>query len=206
MRTSHAKPYVVKQQMQRVVATASKRAGFAIKRGSLAEAKFTTHSLRRLFYNSLQGLEDVDHECLHGHIKSVKARYHGSVDEMTKAIELMRGKYEFGMRAYIAAGNDVEQRKRNICDYARMQGLSEEQLSGIQKTLGMAATAEQLRDAIGQFMGRGNDYEARQTLTIGGKNFNALLVNEKDLVPYLEKGWEIVKELSNGQIAIRRTS
>ncbi|MGA8904989.1 MAG: hypothetical protein WB661_08285 [Candidatus Bathyarchaeia archaeon] len=43
-------------------------------------------------------------------------------------------------------------------------------------------------------------------MTNGGKDFNALLVNEKDLVPYLEKGWEIVKELSNGQIAIRRTS
>ncbi len=116
----------------------------------------------------------------------------------------MRGKYEFGMRAYIAAGNAEEQRKRNIFDFARMQGLSEEELSGIQKTLGMACTAEQLRDAIGQLMRKGNGYETRQTMTNGGKAFNALLVNEKDLVQYLEIGWEIVKELSNGQIAIRR--
>lgn len=37
-----------------------------------------------------------------------------------------------------------------------------------------------------------------------GKAYDALLVNEEDLVQYIETGWEVVKELSNGKIAIRR--
>jgi hypothetical protein len=124
---------------------------------------------------------------------------------LAKAIELMRGNYEFGTRVCIPAGNAEEQRKRNISDFVRMQRLSEGQLSGMQKTLGMAATAEQLRDAVRQLIRKGNVYETRQSLTNGGKASNALLVNEKDLAQYLEIGWEIVKELSTGQFAIRRS-
>jgi hypothetical protein len=43
-------------------------------------------------------------------------------------------------------------------------------------------------------------------MTNGGKACDALLVDENDLVQYIEMGWEVVKELSNGQIAIRRVN
>jgi integrase len=209
-RTKLAKPYVSTKQMQRMVATASKRAGFVVKKGNCMRAKFTTHSLRRLFYNSLQGLDDVDKECLQGHISGVKRHYHGSVDEMAKVIELMRGKYEFGMRAYIA-GKEEDQRKRAILDFARMQGISDEEINGIQnmlekRKLGHMVTTDDLLRALREFDDAKKRQVTKTTMTDGGKVCSALLVKEDALVDYLEMGWEVVRELSDGQIAIRKSS
>jgi hypothetical protein len=36
------------------------------------------------------------------------------------------------------------------------------------------------------------------------KPYDAVLVNEEDLVQYIERGWEVITELSNGRIALRR--
>jgi hypothetical protein len=112
-----------------LVAKLSKAAGFTIadEQGKQT-AKFTAHSLRRLFYNTLQGLEDVDKEGLSGHVKGVRARYHGSVDELPKVVEFMRQKYEYGMRHLVTVTSAEDQRKRAVIDYARMQGLSDEQI------------------------------------------------------------------------------
>lgn len=211
-RSKAAKPYVRVERMQGAVAAASKRAGFMIKDHSQTKAKFTTHSLRRLFYNSLQGLEDVDKECLTGHVKGVRARYHGSVDETDRAVEFMRQKYELGMRTYITTGSAEEQRKKALLDFARMQGMQEEDINTIQNALhkkfGHMVTIDNLREALQEHISAKKKQEPvnKATMTDGGKAYNALLVTDDNLVEYLETGWEIVKELSNGQIAIRRPS
>ena len=64
--------------LSRVVMNISKQAGFVVPNDKTGEvqAKFTAHSLRRLFYNSITGIDDVDKEALHGHVKGVRARYH----------------------------------------------------------------------------------------------------------------------------------
>ncbi len=37
-----------------------------------------------------------------------------------------------------------------------------------------------------------------------GERYDSQLVDEDDLVLYVKKGWDIVKELSSGRILIRR--
>lgn len=190
--------YMTRHQIARAIFAISKAAGFKLENG---KAKFGPHSLRRLFYNSPQGLEDVDREALQGHIRGVKARYHGTVDEFTKAVEFMRPKYETGMRAYIG-GTTEEIRKQVVIETARQQGVPEEKIEQIKRTLGLTVTAEQLREALG--LSPKEKKEDKPTMTNGGKAYDALLVDENDLVQYLEVGWEVVKELSNGKVALRR--
>jgi len=87
----------------------------------------------------------------------------------------------------------------------------EEEINGIQTSLqkkfGHLITLDNLRDALQQHIDAKKKHEAvaKPSLTDGGKAYSALLVTDDDLVQYLEMGWEIVKELSNGQIAIRRS-
>ena len=43
-----------------------------------------------------------------------------------------------------------------------------------------------------------------EMLPNGGRKIQVKLVSEKELVNYLEMGWEIVKELRSGKIVIKR--
>lgn len=194
-----------------IVSGISKRAGYVIP--STGEAKFTIHSLRRLFYNSLQGIDDVDKEALDGHIKGVRARYHGTVDEMRKAVEFMRGKYEFGMRTYITAKSQ-EQRKQTILDFARLQGVPEEKIRELERIdlrvvsmdhlMKMART---MRDEARR-QAATRKKQAGRTAHNGGTPLNALfetrIVGEEELVPLLNQGYDVVSQLSNGRIVVRR--
>jgi len=44
----------------------------------------------------------------------------------------------------------------------------------------------------------------RKSSTNGGRPFESKIVSEDELVQYVEEGWDLVKELSNGKIVIRR--
>jgi len=46
--------------------------------------------------------------------------------------------------------------------------------------------------------------ERRRTEHNGGKPFESRIVGEEELTAYLDEGWDLVKELSNGKIVIRR--
>lgn len=46
--------------------------------------------------------------------------------------------------------------------------------------------------------------ERRKTSANGGKPYESKIVSEDELVQYVEEGWEICRELSNGKIVIRR--
>jgi len=48
--------------------------------------------------------------------------------------------------------------------------------------------------------------EWRRTEQNGGKRFESKIIGEDELVQYVEEGWEICRELSNGKIVIRRTT
>ena len=134
-------------------------------------------------------------------MKGVRARYHGSVDEIRRAIEFIRQKYEFGMRAYITTGSAEEQRRKPLLDYASMQGMPEEEINGIQKVLqnklGRMVTIDNLRDALREHIAAKKGRVTKPSMTSGGKVCSALLVKEDDLVHYLEVGCEVIKELSD---------
>jgi hypothetical protein len=197
--------YLNHKRLSYMMTELSKNTGYTIKneQGDI-EAKFTAHSLRRLFYNSLQGLDDVDRECLNGRISGIRARYHGSVDELPKVVEFMRERYEFGMRALISTATAEEQRKKSVIDYARMQGLKEEEIRRVQEAIGFGCTAEELREALTQVLETRRESKTTERPKNGGRAYEALMISDQELISYIEEGWEIIKELSNGKIVVRR--
>jgi len=105
----------------------------------------------------------------------------------------------------IVTVEDPEQQiKKSIMQNARMLGLTEEKLEAIQRTLALPISVDALRDAIGKALKElGKTGRIKPTATDGGKTYDALLVDENDLVQYLEMGWELVSVI-NSKVAIRR--
>ncbi len=82
-----------------------------------------------------------------GHVRGVRARYHGSVDDLKRAVEFMRSKYEIGMR--VAMGmSDEETRMKALTDFAKTIGVSDAKVAAIREQLGNACTIDQLRQAL----------------------------------------------------------
>jgi hypothetical protein len=197
--------YLNHKRLSYMMTELSKNTGYTIKneQGDI-EAKFTAQSLRRLFYNSLQGLDDVDRECLQGHISGIRARYHGSVDELPRVVEFMREKYEYGMRALVTSATAEDQRKKSVIDYARMQGLKEDEIRKIQEAIGFGCTVDELREALARVLETRRESKTTQPAKNGGRAYEALMISDQELISYIEEGWEIIKELSNGKIVVRR--
>jgi hypothetical protein len=209
--------YLKNDQASRIISDMSKAAGFVVKNEKTGgmKGKYSAHSLRRLFYNSLRGIDDVDKEALDGHIKGVRARYHGSVDEIKKVVEFMRERYEFAMRDLLPAAAAEDQRKKALYDSARLAGLGEADINMIQnmvakreRELGHMLPIDQLLDVVQNYIDRKKrkETDTDPSMTNGGKAYDAILIDENDLCQYLEMGWEVVKELSNGKVAIRRAA
>jgi hypothetical protein len=221
--------YLKPDQASRIISNMSSAAGFVVKNKKTGElkGKYSAHSLRRLFYTSLHGIDDVDKEALDGHIKGVRARYHGSVDEMKKVVELMRERYEQAMRDLLPATSEESAMKVQVAmfkaQYEAKHGhplppekerLLEDIMKRTQtvddrlKRLAAFATREDETAARSQpkkhRMGRGRT--ARNGGTPVNTPYETRIVGEEDLVPLLNEGWEIVKELSGGRIIMRRAN
>ena len=117
----------------------------------------------------------------------------------------MRGKYEFGMRGYLSDKSPEDVRKLIVIESARQQGLPEEQITAIQRAVGMSCTVEELRRMIGKKLNeRGL---SKVTAADGGhRPYEARLIGEAQLIEHAAMGWEIVRELENGQILVRKPS
>jgi hypothetical protein len=68
---------------------------------------------------------------------------------------------------------------------------------------------EAMNPALGQVEKEGKQRPTRRTALNGGTPINdcpyeTRIVSEDELVPFLNNGWDIVKELSGGRIIIRR--
>jgi integrase len=201
--------YLKGDQASRIISDMSKAAGFVVeneKTGGM-KGKYSAHSLRRLFYNSLHGIDDVDKEALDGHIKGVRARYHGSVDEIKKAVEFMRERYETAMRDLLPQAAEDERIKNDTIRNLRIMGIPEEKINELldqaNKKFGHPSSIQFL-EVVQNYLDAQKPKRTKPSMTNGGKAYDALLVDEDDLVQYLEMGWEVVKELSNGKVALRR--
>jgi hypothetical protein len=183
--------------LTRSQARVSKAAGFIRKDG---KAKFTAHSLRRLFYNSLSGVDDIDREALMGHVKGVRARYYGTVDDLKRAVEFMRQKYEHGMRV-VTGMTDEEIRIKALCDFADTMGLPKERITKIRiAALGHAVTIDQVKQALGEELGH------MRTATNGGtpSAYESEIISENEVLGYVNHGWEVHQRLSNNKFLIRK--
>jgi hypothetical protein len=100
-----------------------------------------------------------------------------------------------------------EQRKRAILDNARLLGMGEGELNQIQdmfvKKLGHMTSDQLLEEVQKHIDAKRRQGATKPSATDGGKTCDALLVDENDLVQYLEAGWELVSVI-NSKVAIRR--
>jgi hypothetical protein len=143
-------------------------------------------------------VDDVDREALMGHVKGVRARYHGSVDDLKRAGEFMREKYEHGMRA-VSGMTEEEIRMKSLYDFARTMGFSEERVTKIKNALGHAVTIEQVREALGE------ELEHMHTATNGGTRiYESKIISENEVLAYVDQGWEVLQSLSNSKFLIRK--
>jgi len=93
-----------------------------------------------------------------------------------------------------------EIRKRQLIDTAKMLGYSEEKIKKIEEILAKYKSVDEAMDEIRRLR------EEEEVLPNGGRKFKVKIVSEKELVNYLEDGWEIVKELKSGSIVIRKSA
>jgi hypothetical protein len=185
-----------------ISARINKAAGFVVmkkdqKGRDVERAKFTIHSLRRFGYNALSGIDDVDKEALDGHVKGVRARYHGTVDELLRAVEFMRPKYEQGM--HVATGMTKEEMAmENLVNTVKSMGVTSERIEEIKRIVGRPMTLDALTRELRK------DFERLAPhATDGGTRYLSKIVTREELVPLIDAGWEIVKELADGSCVVR---
>ncbi|MHA1581978.1 MAG: tyrosine-type recombinase/integrase [Candidatus Baldrarchaeia archaeon] len=90
-----------------------------------------------------------------------------------------------------------EIRRKQLIDMAKLLGFSEEKIKKIEEILAKYKSVDEAMDEIRKL-------REEEMLPNGGRKIQVKLVSEKELVNYLETGWEIIKELKSGKIVIKR--
>ena len=190
---------ITEDALQRLVKKAARKAGIKEWR----DVRF--HSFRKTFRSVLDAgligggqMAEDDKEYLMGHVlPSQKAPYH------TANVQVLQERYsklDWGGEPSLTMEHA---RKRAIIDYARLWGVSEEKLREIEKIDLMTTTVEDLMKRLKPLLER----KSRRPQTNGGMpTYETRIVLEEELVPYLNEGWDIVKELNSGKLVIRRMS
>jgi len=90
-----------------------------------------------------------------------------------------------------------EIRRKQLIDMAKLLGFSEEKIKRIEEILAKCKSVDEAIDEIRKL-------REEELLPNGGRKNQVKLISEKELINYLEMGWEIVKELKSGKIVIKR--
>ena len=80
---------------------------------------------------------------------------------------------------------------------ARLLGFSERKNKSIEKILAKYKSVDETMNEMRKL-------REGEMFPNGGRKTQVKLVSERELVNYLETGWEIVKELRSGKIVIKR--
>jgi DNA-binding transcriptional MerR regulator len=120
----------------------------------------------------------------------------------------MRGRYEVAMRDLLPTAAEDE-RITNIINSLRAGGTPPNKINEIvaetKRRFGLMITSEQLLEVVQKHLAvkKQKRSETKPSTTNGGKAYDALLVDENELVQYLEMGWELVSVI-NSKVAISR--
>lgn len=148
------------------------------------------HTLRKYFRSRCVGVDPSYREQWMGHRG-------GYLDE-----SYFKAEEEFHLREYRKAipylsvyenPAQLEQRKRALLDFARFQGWSSRELSELESILEESADID---DAATKF----REFKARSIEN--GRHI--VIEDERDLVDYLNNGWELVSELDSNKFLLKR--
>ena len=191
---------VSKKGLEDMVTRAARQAGIA------HWSDVTPNCLRKAFESVLRnnGLDPKDQEFLMGHIlPGVQDPYYDS----TK-VEELRTKYA-KLGFFKAAQVD---KLEMIKAFAQTLGINEieikiQKLREKQNDLGeMEALGRIMRQELGTRSMENKKIKKRKQEEDSNNHskYQSRIANEKELVPLIDDGWEIVKELKNGKLVVRR--
>jgi site-specific recombinase XerD len=191
---------VSKKGLEGMVTRAARQAGIA------HWSDVTPKCLRKAFESVLRnnGLDPKDQEFLMGHIlPGVQDPYYDS----TK-VEELRAKYAKLVFFKAAQVDKLEMIKA----FAQTLGISNievkiQKLKEKQGSLGeMEALGKIMRQELGMKPLENRTFKRRRKEENGNNNrkYQSRIVNEKELLPLINDNWEIIKELKDGKIVVRR--
>jgi site-specific recombinase XerD len=163
------------------------------------------HCLRAAFYNMLVGkVDDGEREFLFGHLRGIRDQYFAP-----QWADRLRGAY--ATVGWDRPGTELTRDEvRTEVISALMGKISEAELAPVASKLGIAP--QQIRAMIRRIGGKGSEKETEALLETerparkGGKgnHCESKLIPEAELCEYINGGWELVKELSNGKILVKK--
>jgi integrase len=207
--TARSQP-ITEDALQRLVKKAARRAGIK----EWEDVRF--HSLRKTFKAVLDAgflggggqLAEDDKEYLMGHVlPGQKAPYHNA------NVDVLQERYSRLDWGGEPSATVDEARKRAIVDFARLQGVSDEKLGELEKVMKQTVSAEEfarmtgivIRKSILEGQRKTQERKPRRPKTDGGLPlYETQIVSENQLLPYLNEGWDIIRELTDGRIIVRR--
>jgi len=187
--------------VRRAVRNAAKNAG-------IDPQRIWPHCLRSAFYNMLVGkVDDAEREFMFGHVMGVRTHYFAP-----QWVEKIKDAYQsvgWGRSRIVMSKEDV----RAEVIRALMGKLTDADLQPLAVRLGV--TPREILSMIRRLGARGEkeelegllriEHKDRETQTNGGNQpYESRLIGEEELCRCIDDGWELVKELSNGRILIRR--
>ena len=179
---------LTKDSLAKIVKAAARRAGIP------KWKDVYPHCLRKAFESALRnsGMDPDDREFLMGHILpgSRDAYYDRS------KVEELRAKY--ARVSFFPHRQTEELRKRQIIDMAKLLGFPEDKIRRIEEILAKYRSVDEAMDEIRKL-------REEVTLPNGGRRYRAKMVDADELVRYVEEGWEVVCELRDGRVVVRKS-
>jgi len=175
--------------LDELVKRAAKRAGVERWR------EVMPHCLRKAFESALRNnrLDPKDQEFLMGHILpgSQDAYYDSS------KVEDLRAKYA-SVEFFPSEGLPAEEmRRKQVLDTMKILGFPEEKIRRVEEVLAKYRSVDEAMDEIRKISA--NPHKRREE-----RKYEAKLIDESELLSHVEDGWDIIRELSDGRLVIRK--
>jgi len=170
----------------------------------LVNRHFTPHTLRDIFKTECahRGVKEAISEFFIGHALD-KLGYNQLDKLYPKDFETEYAKVEPALNiiSFKEAMPEDELRKRQILDQIKL--FKPDKYDEVVKILGSVPDIDEAIEEIRErFLAPKK--RRRRIEHNGGKAFKSRIISEEELTGYLDEGWDLVKELSNGKIVIRR--
>jgi len=169
----------------------------------LTNREFTPHTFRDIFKTecSHRGVKDIISEFFIGH--TLDALGYNQLDKLyPKDFETEYAKVEPALNiiSFKQAISEDELRKIQILDQIKLWKPEkyEEALKIFRAPLDIDEAINEAKRLLAP------EERKKRTQHNGGRAFESRIIGEDELTAYLDEGWDLVKELSNGKIVIRR--